>query len=80
MNQYVDLISTLGFPIVVALALAYAIYKFFCMYQSENSKREDRFLDTISEFSNSVEKLTTTLSSIDTRLTCIENAVNEKEI
>ena len=78
-----NLISSLGFPIACAMAVAYVFYSFLKTYQNENAKREERFLTTISDFSTTIEKLTTTLATIDSRLTCIETTLkladNEKE-
>ena len=77
-----NLISSLGFPIACAIAVAYVFYSFLKTYQIENAKREERFLTTISDFSTTIEKLTTTLATIDSRLTCIETSLkldNEKE-
>ena len=78
-----NLISSLGFPIACAMAVAYVFYSFLKTYQNENAKREERFLTTISDFSTTIEKLTTTLATIDARLTCIETSLkledNEKE-
>ena len=78
-----NLISSLGFPIACAIAVAYVFYSFLRTYQTENAKREERFLTTISDFSTTIEKLTTTLATIDARLTCIETSLkledNEKE-
>ena len=77
-----NLISSLGFPIACAVAVAYVFYSFLKTYQTENAKREERFLTTIGDFSTTIEKLTTTLATIDSRLTCIETNLkldNEKE-
>ena len=78
-----NLISSLGFPIACAIAVAYVFYSFLKTYQTENAKREERFLTTIGDFSTTIEKLTTTLATIDSRLTCIETTLkledNEKE-
>ena len=78
-----NLISSLGFPIACAIAVAYVFYSFLKTYQNENAKREERFLTTIGDFSITIEKLTATLATIDSRLTCIENSLkaseNEKE-
>ena len=71
-----NLISSLGFPIACAIAVAYVFYSFLKTYQNENAKREERFLATISDFSTTIEKLTTTLATIDSRLTCIENSLS----
>ena len=76
-----NLISSLGFPIATATVVAAVFYSFLKSYLTSNEKREERLLDTISDFSTTIEKLTTTLATIDSRLTCIENSlkVSEKE-
>ena len=78
-----NLISSLGFPIASATVIAAVFYSFLKSYLTANSKREERLLDTISDFSTTIEKLTTTLATIDSRLTCIETTLkladNEKE-
>ena len=76
-----NLISSLGFPIATATVVAAVFYSFLKSYLTANEKREERLLDTISDFSTTIEKLTTTLATIDSRLTCIENSlkVSEKE-
>ena len=74
-----NLISSLGFPIACAIAVAYVFYSFLKTYQNENAKREERFLTTSSDFATTIEKLTTTLSTIDSRLTCIENSLKVSE-
>lgn len=70
-----NLISSLGFPIASATVIAAVFIQFLKTYQTENAKREERFLTTISDFSTTIEKLTTTLATIDSRLTCIENSL-----
>ena len=76
-----NLVSSLGFPIASATVIAAVFYSFLKSYLAANSKREEKLLDTIRDFSTTIEKLTTTLATIDSRLTCIENSlkVSEKE-
>ena len=73
-----SIISSLGFPIACAIAVAYVFYSFLKTYQNENAKREERFLTTIGDFSTTIAKLTTTLATIDSRLTCIENSLKKE--
>ena len=83
MNDIVNIISTVGFPICSCLLYMGYIYKDKQQSREENAKREERFLTTIGDFSTTIEKLTTTLATIDSRLTCIETSLkledNEKE-
>ena len=74
-----NLISSLGFPIATATVVAAVFYSFLKSYFSVNEKREERLLDTISDFSTTIEKLTTTLATIDSRLTCIETSLKLEE-
>ena len=74
-----NLISSLGFPIACAIVVAYVFYSFLKTYQNENAKREERFLSTISDFSTTIEKLTTTLATIDSQLRCNENSLKKED-
>ena len=63
MNDIVNIISTVGFPISSCLLYMYYIYKDKNQTREENLKREDKFNDT--------------LISMDKRLEHIENNLNK---
>lgn len=71
-----SLISTVGFPIVCVIGMAYFFYK---MWQ-KNSDREDKALAQsaaqMEKFSNSLDKFNETLIRIDTRLEAVEKKLN----
>ncbi len=56
MQDVVNLISTLGFPIVVAVGLAYFIYQAFLKITDENKAREAKLYEMISVNQKQVKK------------------------
>ena len=50
MNDIVNIISTVGFPIGSCLLCMYCIYKDKTETREENLKREDKLLEQISKF------------------------------
>ena len=49
MQDIIDLVSTLGFPVVVAIALAYFIYQAFLKITDSNKEREAKLYNMIVE-------------------------------
>ena len=49
--NWIEMISTLGFPIVCSLALGLFCYKVNILEREENSKREERLVEIVREFS-----------------------------
>lgn len=70
------LISTVGFPIVCVIGMAYFFYKVW----QKNSEREDKALNQsaaqMEKFSNSLDKFNETLIRIDTRLEAVEKKLS----
>lgn len=88
MEQVLTAISTVGFPILAALACGWFIYYFFNksqndMIQEMNTmreayqKREEYLFEQISKFNDALNNFNATLSSIDSRLGTIEHQVLE---
>lgn len=83
MEEIVNLISTLGFPIAVAVA-AFFFYTQFVKEQmaacakreeallAESRSREDKLTAQLDKFSNSLNNFNITLTKIDTRLEFLE--------
>ena len=69
----IELISTLGFPIVVCLALGFFVYKIWL--QSVN--REEKLLTEITENRLVNEKAVETIAKFAERFTHIEEDVSE---
>lgn len=88
MEQILTAISTVGFPILAALACGWFIYYFFNksqndMIQEMNTmreayqKREEYLFEQINKFNEALNNFNATLSSIDNRLGTIEHQVLE---
>ena len=77
MNDVVNLITNLGFPIVCVIACAYFINYMIKAEREENQKREEKYLDTINNFSNVLEKVNENLITNNKRLEYIENKLDE---
>lgn len=83
----IELISNLGFPIVVTIVLFYFIWQL----HKDNKERENKLysqIDTIQKnsneqiekFGNSLDNFGNTLSSIDTRLSILETTIISKSL
>lgn len=56
-NAIQSLIASVGFPIVVCLALGWFIYKVFERYTTQSEKREEKLYTIISEAQTTNERL-----------------------
>ena len=77
MNDIVNLITNLGFPIVCVIGCAYFINYIIKAERNENQKREEKYIDTINKFSVVLEKVNDNLSGINKRLEYFENKLDE---
>ena len=77
MNDIVNLITNLGFPIVCVIACASFINYIIKAERSENQKREEKYIETINKFSDVLEKVNDNLSAINKRLEYFENKLDE---
>ena len=57
MNDVVNLITNLGFPIVCVIACAYFINYIIKAEREENQKREEKYIETINNFSIVMDKV-----------------------
>ena len=69
MNDIVNIISTVGFPISSCLLYMYYIYKDKNQTREENLKREDKLMEQISRFNEII--------SLDKRIEYIENNLKD---
>lgn len=79
MNDVVNLITNLGFPIVCVIACAYFINYMIKAEREENQKREEKYLDTINNFSIVLDKVNENLITNNKRLEYIENKLDENK-
>ena len=77
MNDIINLITNLGFPIVYVIACAYFINYIIKAEREENQKREEKYIETINKFSDVLEKVNDNLSANNKRLEYIENKLDE---
>ena len=73
MNDIVNLITNLGFPIVCVIGCAYFINYIIKAEREENKRREEKYIETIIKFSVVLEKVNDNLSAINKRLEYFEN-------
>ena len=77
MNDVVTLITNLGFPICCVIACAYFINNMIKSEREENQKREEKYIETINNFSTVLEKVNENLINNNKRLEYIENKLDE---
>ena len=77
MNDVVNLITNLGFPIVCVIACAYFINYMIKSDREENQKREEKYIETINNFSSVMDKVNENLTTNNKRLEYIENKLDE---
>lgn len=63
MEQWTNVIATLGFPIACVLAMGYFIFIAFKMFMSKADKREDRLYELIADCQTANETLLATNAS-----------------
>ena len=76
-DEIVNLVTTLGFPIVCVIACAYFINYIIKAEREENQKREEKYIDTIIKFSVVLDKVNDNLIANNKRLEYIENKLDE---
>ena len=76
-DEITNLITTLGFPIVCVIACAYFINYIIKAEREENQKREEKYIETINQFSVVMDKVNDNLIANNKRLEYIENKLDE---
>lgn len=90
MEEVLTAISTVGFPIVAVIGLAFFIYKVWVKSQESmqnqiqsaaelNRIREEKLYEQIDKFNSTLSDFNCTLISIDKRLELIEYRVDKNE-
>ena len=77
MNDVANLITNLGFPIVCVIACAYFINYIIKAEREENQKREEKYIETINQFSVVMDKVNDNLIANNKRLEYIENKLDK---
>ena len=76
-DEIVNLVTSLGFPIVCVIACAYFINYIIKAEREENQKREEKYIETINKFSVVMDKVNDNLIANNKRLEYIENKLDE---
>ena len=76
-DEITNLVTTLGFPIVCVIACAYFINYIIKAEREENQKREEKYIETINQFSLVMDKVNDNLIANNKRLEYIENKLDE---
>ena len=77
LGEISNLVTTLGFPIVCVIACAYFINYIIKAEREENQKREEKYIETINQFSVVMDKVNDNLIANNKRLEYIENKLDE---
>ena len=84
METWMQMISTVGFPIVAVMACSFFIFKVWQNEQVQNERREKDNLETItrlsgilSENSKALLKNSETLEKISEKLTSVEEKIDD---
>ena len=77
MQEIVNLINTVGFPVGVCLLCFYFIYQTNKQSREDSQRREDLLFTRIGEISKTLADVAKTLSLINERIEALEEKVNE---
>ena len=85
MNELIDLIPTLGFPIVCCVAIGICFYRILMMVLSESKEREQNLMNLtrdisskIAELGAIVDKNTEAISVMNEKLEKLSDEVDKK--
>ena len=90
MEDLVNIVSTLGFPMAIAIAAFFIYYKFVekqmdaCAAREnalmeQGKQREDKLSAQLDKFADALNNFNISLTKIDTRLEIIEKQIQEKQ-
>ena len=77
MNDIVNIISTVGFPISSCILYMFYIYKDKQQTREEHLKRENKLMEQLSKFNEIMNHFNDTLISLDKRIENIEENLKE---
>lgn len=77
MQDVVNMINTVGFPIACVIACGYFIYKTNQQNRQDNKDREDKMYKQLDKFGDNLDKFNDTLNKIDSRLEAVEKAISK---
>ena len=75
-----SLIQNFGFPISVAIACGWFVFRMYTDSTKQNQEREEKNYLMLEKFSVSIEKFTDVLEGYEKKLSVIENDVKEIKV
>ena len=76
-EEITSAITTLGFPIICVIACGYFINNMIKEQRQENQNREEKYIETINNFTVVMDKVNENLINNNKRLEYIENKLDE---
>ena len=77
MQEIVELIQTIGFPIAVCIACFFFIYLIIKANREDNIKREEVMFTQLGDITRTLSEISRTLALIDERIEKLEDRENE---
>lgn len=85
MQEIVQIISTVGFPIVAVIGMAYFFYRMWTQQTEQNEKREEMLMNLIRELSTNladlgriVDENTKVLAVLTEKVETLENKIDRE--
>lgn len=85
MEEIVQMISTVGFPIVAVIGMGCFFYKMWIMLEENNKSREERLMNIIREYSTTLANLgrivdenTKMIAILSEKVEAVENKLEGK--
>lgn len=85
MDEIVQIISTVGFPIVAVIGMAYFFYRMWTQQTEQNEKREEMLMNLIRELSTNladlgriVDENTKVLAVLTEKVETLENKIDRE--
>lgn len=75
MEDVINIIGTIGFPIAACLGTFYFIFEENKAEREENKQRENRLYEQLEKYGNTMEKFNNTLLTMDKRLEYLEQKI-----
>ena len=85
MEEMIQMISTVGFPIVAVIGMGCFFYKMWIMLEENNKTREERLMNIIREYSTTLANLgrivdenTKMIAILTEKVEAVENKIDGK--
>ena len=77
MQEMIEIIQTIGFPIAVCIACFYFIQQIIKENREDNKKREEIMFTQLADITRTLAEISKTLALIDERIEKLEEIENE---